>query len=69
VQGFGATGVNAEGGTIGLTASGTAAQVRLIPGTGSTHPASGQAGDLYVDASGRLWYCRKAGTAGWHQIA
>jgi hypothetical protein len=68
VQGIGATGVNAQGVTTGLQASGAAAQVRLVPGTGSTHPSSGQAGDLYVDKTGRLWYCKKTGRT-WRQLA
>jgi hypothetical protein len=50
--------------------SGSAAQVQLTPGTGSTHPKSGQRGDLYADKTGRLWFCKKSGTtATWHQIA
>ena len=35
--------------------AGGAAQIQLTPGAKS-HPASGQRGDLYADASGRLWY-------------
>jgi hypothetical protein len=50
--------------------SGSAAQVQLTPGTGSTHPKSGKRGDLYADKTGRLWFCKKGGTtATWHQIA
>jgi hypothetical protein len=50
--------------------SGSAAQVRLTPGSGSTHPKSGSRGDLYADKTGRLWFCKKSGTtATWHQIA
>lgn len=49
--------------------AGGAAQVQLTP-AGSSHPKSGQRGDLYADAAGRLWYCKKTGaTATWHQIA
>lgn len=40
---------------------GAAAQVRLAASTASTHPASGQRGDLFVDKVGRLWFC-KTGT-------
>jgi hypothetical protein len=50
--------------------SGAAAQVQLVPGTGSTHPKGGKRGDLYADNTGRLWFCTKSGTAAtWHQIA
>jgi hypothetical protein len=42
------------------------AQLRLQPSTLGTHPSSGQAGDLFVDASKRLWFCR-GGTA-WSQV-
>lgn len=52
----------------GLFAGG-AAQIQLSP-AGSTHPASGQRGDLFADSAGRLWYCKKTGAkATWHQIA
>jgi len=47
--------------------AGKAAQVRLIASTASTHPSSGAAGDLFVDKSKRLWFC-KGGTS-WKQIA
>jgi len=43
------------------------AQLRLQPSTLGTHPASGQAGDLFVDASKRLWFCQ-GGTV-WKQLA
>jgi hypothetical protein len=47
---------------------GGAAQVHLNPG-GSSHPKSGEMGDLYADKSGRLWYCTKSGSkASWKQI-
>jgi hypothetical protein len=50
--------------------SGGAAQVRLMPGSKSTHPASGNRGDLYADSLGRLWFCKVPGArAHWHQIA
>ena len=69
----GPTAVRASGlgtGSRGGTFSGTAAQLKLNPGTGATHPRSGQRGDLYADKAGRLWYCKKSGkTATWHQIA
>ena len=47
--------------------TGGAAQISLTPGGGSSHPASGSAGDLYVDKTYRLWFC-KGGTA-WKQLA
>lgn len=46
---------------------GQAAQVRLTPGLAATHPASGLAGDLYVDRTNRLWFC--SGTTTWTQLA
>jgi hypothetical protein len=49
--------------------SGALAQVHLTPGGSSTHPRTGQAGDLYVDKTGRLWFCLKTGSrTGWKQI-
>ncbi|HVN50479.1 MAG TPA: hypothetical protein VMT43_03555, partial [Acidimicrobiales bacterium] len=54
----------------GVVASGAAAPLQLTPGSASTHPTAGQTGDLYVDASARLWYCRSGGTtATWAQLA
>lgn len=47
--------------------AGKLAQLRLVPSTATTHPSSGVRGDLFVDKSGRLWYC-KGGTA-WSQLA
>lgn len=41
--------------------------MKLQPGSPATHPTTGQAGDLYVDKSIRLWFC-KGGTA-WKQLA
>jgi hypothetical protein len=43
------------------------AQLKLTPSTLTTHPAKGQRGDLFVDTSGRLWFC-KGGTT-WKQLA
>ena len=50
--------------------SGGPAQIRLIPGTASTHPASGKAGDIYLDSTSRLWLCTVTSTttATWKQI-
>jgi hypothetical protein len=48
--------------------SGGAAPVRLLPG--GTRPTSGQTGDLFVDSSGHLHYCKAGGpTASWVQLA
>jgi hypothetical protein len=51
----------------GALFAGKAAQVKLKPSSAVTHPTSGQRGDLFVDASGRLWFC-KGGTT-WKQLA
>ena len=49
--------------------SGGPAQIQLMPGTGATHPASGKTGDLYVDKTARLWFCKVGGTkATWVKI-
>jgi hypothetical protein len=40
---------------------GKKAQIRLQPSTATTHPASGLAGDLFLDKAKRLWFC-KGGT-------
>ena len=45
---------------------GKAAQIRLKPSTTTTHPMSGQAGDIFLDKSKRLWLC-KGGTS-WVKI-
>jgi len=50
----------------GVFAGTSVAQIQLTPG-GSTHPASGSAGDLYVDHSARLWFCKGGKT--WKQLA
>jgi hypothetical protein len=46
---------------------GKKAQLKLEPSAAATHPGSGQKGDLFADASGRLWFC-KGGTT-WKQLA
>jgi len=49
--------------------SGKPAQIQLIPGTAASHPKSGKAGDLYVDKTARLWFCKTAGNpATWVQV-
>jgi hypothetical protein len=47
--------------------SGRAAQVRLEPSGATSHPVNGKRGDLFVDRSGRLWYCK--GSSNWIQLA
>jgi hypothetical protein len=50
--------------------SGGAAQIKLTPGPGASHPATGQTGDLYCDRSGRLWFCKSGGAkAVWRELA
>ena len=51
----------------GAVLTGGAAAVTLSPSTATTHPSSGNAGDLFVDSTKRLWFC-KGGTT-WKQIA
>ena len=47
--------------------SGGVAQLNLVPSSAATHPASGQAGDLFLDKSSRLWLCK--GGTGWVKLA
>jgi hypothetical protein len=56
----------AEKGRGGVFA-GSTAQLRLMPSSAATHPRSGSAGDLFLDASKRLWFCKGGST--WKQIA
>jgi len=61
VRGIGAKGRGGE-------FSGATAQIRLLPA--GTLPASGQTGDLFVDSSGGLHYCKAGGsTATWVKLA
>jgi hypothetical protein len=46
---------------------GKRAQIKLVPSTAATHPASGSAGDIFLDASKRLWLCK--GSTIWALIA
>lgn len=67
-QGASSVGVRGSSGTgRGGLFRGKQAQLRLAPSTANTHPASGAAGDLFVDKSHRLWFC-KGGTS-WKQLA
>lgn len=67
-------GVVGVGGTQGRGSqfTGGVAQTRLVPSTAATHPTTGKTGDLFVDASVRLWLCQKASSgstaATWKQI-
>jgi hypothetical protein len=47
--------------------TGALANVRLAPSSSATHPSSGQQGDLFVDASSNLWFCKGAAT--WVKLA
>ena len=76
VEGVGSVGMNAEGrGGPGISArgarggvfAGNIAQLRLEPADSPTHPALGEAGDLFVDRAHRLWFC--AGGREWTRIA
>jgi len=46
---------------------GKTAQIQLVPTSASSHPATGIAGELFVDRSSRLWFCK--GGTNWHQLA
>jgi hypothetical protein len=76
VEGIGVTGVSATGeggpgiaanGQRGGTFAGNVAQLQLRPSDLATHPPVGDPGDLFVDASHRLWFCR--GGSDWSQVA
>ena len=64
-NGAGIRGVSA-GGRGGIL-SGHKAQLQLVPSTAQSHPASGQAGDLFLDAGHRLWLC--LGKKRWKRLA
>ena len=51
----------------GIVASGNVAQLQLKPSNVATHPTNGEAGDLLVDKSIRLWFCQGGGQ--WTRIA
>jgi hypothetical protein len=49
---------------------GKLAAVHLTPSSTASHPRGGQVGDLMVDASHRLWFCKRGGNpAQWKQLA
>jgi len=66
-------GAGVEGRSIGGRGgqfSGKRAQVRLVPSTVNTKPTAGKRGDLFVDSTGRLWYCKTTSSpTGWVQLA
>jgi hypothetical protein len=66
------TGAGIEGRSVrgrGGVFKGSKAQVRLYPAA-TARPAKGFRGDLFVDSTGRLWYCKtSASTTGWVQLA
>ena len=47
--------------------AGAKAQLLLLPSGATSHPPKGDRGDLFVDKTGRLWFC-KGGTH-WKQLA
>src|SRR4029077_12702327 len=38
--------------------TGKTAQLQLVPSIAAAHPASGVGGQLFVDKSNHLWFCR-----------
>jgi hypothetical protein len=70
VFGFSADGVGVRGNSStgrGAVFKSDVAMVRLMPSTAATHPTNGASGDLFVDVSDRLWFCK--GGANWTQLA
>ena len=63
--GTGITASSAHG--IGGKFSGKVAPIQLVPSSAGSHPAKGSAGQLFVDHSNRLWFCK--GGANWRQLA
>ena len=54
----------------GIVAAGKVAPLQLKPSKSASHPTRGQTGDLFVDKTGRLWFCQAGGaTATWKQLA
>ena len=47
--------------------TGKTAQIQLVPSMGAGRPASGAAGQLFVDKLNHLWFCR--GGTDWQQLA
>jgi hypothetical protein len=64
-------GVEATGGTYGVQASGTAAQLYLVPANAAGAPTSGKhaVGEIVLDKNGALFICVAAGTPGtWKKV-
>lgn len=53
----------------GAVLTGGSAPLNLVPSESRSHPNSGHAGDLFVDAYHRLWYCRGGNPPRWKQLA
>jgi hypothetical protein len=62
---IGVMGVSAHG--RGGVFTGPAAPLQLLASTASTHPTTGKRGDLFVDKTGRLWFCK--GATSWKLLA
>lgn len=60
------TGVYGNAPDRGGVFAGGKSQVRLVPSPAATHPGNGQAGDLFVDKSHRLWFC--LGATSWKRV-
>jgi hypothetical protein len=66
--GYGSDGTGVYGsGVRGAVVQGTAAPLQLVPSQLNSHPSSGQLGDLFVDATGRLFFCK--GDTTWVKLA
>ncbi|MDQ1510394.1 MAG: hypothetical protein QOG50_2238 [Actinomycetota bacterium] len=52
---------------VGASFQGKTAQIELVPSSDASHPASGTGGQLFVDSSKRLWFCR--GGTNWQRLA
>jgi hypothetical protein len=69
--GFGVVGVGGAHGR-GARLSGGAAAAQMLPSAAASHPTTGKAGDFFVDASVRLWFCTRASAgstaAVWKQL-
>jgi len=66
-RGAGVTGSSRKG--RGGVFSGKLAQVQLKPSPQPTHPSTGAVGDLFLDASSRLWLCTVTGnSATWRRV-
>ena len=68
VYGSGFAGVIASGRAYGVQASGSTAQLYLVPATTAGHPKKStgahQVGEIFLDVNAALWLCQAAGTPG-----